>query len=528
MSTSSPNLWQRPPGRLLRFVVPIAAAVGVAAAAAGVLVPAAGRVALAVPALFLLLFVPVAARLSRQIEERFRDTARLAYLDELTELPNRALFKQEVERAIAEAPDENAAVLLLDLDRFREINETFGHNGGDRVLREVGERLDRLEPRGLRGFVLARLGADEFGIVLRTGAGSVSTTARRALDVLAPPFEIDGIPLAVGARIGAAVYPDHGEHVDVLLRRADIAMSAAKQRRTRVELYDPRADRADAERLALAGELGRALANDELALFFQPKVALVTGRIVGVEALVRWRHPTRGLLLPSEFVAFAERTGLIRPLSRHLLEQAIRQCSLWQTAAPEVGVSVNLTEHDIVDPDLPAEIGKLLAEAGLPAPRLELEVTERAIGADPFRVRRTLLRLSELGVRIAIDDFGRGSSSLGYLRRLPLDGLKIDRSFVTSMARNANDAAIVRSAIDLGRNLGLTVTAEGVEDAQSLELLKELGCAVAQGYFTGEPAPAELLTELLVADRPVTRPARRGPRRLVTRPDPENPLKLLS
>jgi diguanylate cyclase (GGDEF)-like protein len=486
--------------------VPAAAVVGTAAAAAGFFVPSDG-VLTAVPALLLLLFVPVGARLSRQIERTFGDTARLAYLDELTELPSRARFKEEVERAITETPERKAAVLLLGLDRFKGINESFGHRCGDRVLREVGARLDRLEPHALRGFVVARVGGDEFGILLHGDADSARTTCRRVLDALRPPFEVDGIPLAVASSIGAAVYPDHGAHVDTLLRRADLALYAAKERRTGIELFDPQASADDAQQLALGSELRRGLERDELVLFYQPKVALASGRIVGVEALVRWRHPTRGLLLPEEFVPLAERTGLIRTLSNAMLRRAVQQCALWQTATADLHVAVNLSTHDLVDVDLPTQIGMLLAEAGLRPERLVLEITEASLMSDPFRARQALLRLRELGLRVSLDDFGTGYSSLGFLKQLPIDELKIDRSLVA-------DDTVVRSAIDLARHLGLTVAAEGVEEADTLERLKDLGCDAVQGYATGEPAPAELLSELVYADRPVTRPARRGPRRL--------------
>jgi diguanylate cyclase (GGDEF)-like protein len=506
MSTPQTHLAHRTPGRLLRFAVPAAAVVGTAAAAAGFVFPSAA-VLLALPALLLLLFVPVAARLSREIERSFGDTARLAYVDELTQLPSRALFKQEVERAVAETPARKAAVLLLGLDRFKEINESFGHRCGDRVLREVGARLERLEPHALRGFVVARLGGDEFGILVRADADSARTTCRRVLDALRPPFEVDGIPLAVASSIGAAVYPDHGVHVDTLLRRADLALYAAKERRSGIELFDPQSGTGDAQQLALGSELRRGLERNELVLFYQPKVALDSGRIVGVEALIRWRHPERGLLLPEQFIPLAERTGLIRTMSNAMLRRAIQQCAVWQTGAADVHVAVNLSTHDIVDVDLPAQIGILLTEAKLPPKRLVLEITEGTLMADPFRARQALLRLHEMGLRIALDDFGAGYSSLGFLKQLPVDEVKIDSSLV-------GDETVVRSTIDLARHLGLTVVAEGVEDLDTLERLKELGCGAVQGYATGEPAPAELLTELLFTDRPVTRPARRGPRRL--------------
>jgi diguanylate cyclase (GGDEF)-like protein len=453
----------------------------------------------------------------REAQRRLRRLARQAYYDELTGLPNRARFKRDVERALADGKGREAAVLLLDVDRFREVNDTFGHGCGDEVLRKIAARLATLKAPG---FALARLGGDEFGILTHAGADAAYSIGRGALHALRLPFEIDGIPLAIEASIGAAIFPEHASDAELLLRRADIAMYAAKERHAGIAIYDPECDPGDAQRLALGSELGRALEREELVLFYQPKISLSSGRIIGVETLVRWQHPQRGLVAPSEFMPFAERTGLIRPLSRYLLERAIRQCSVWQTAAIDIHVAVNLTMHDLVDADLPSEVAQILAEGGLPPDHLTLEVTESSIMRDPFRVRQVLLRLSEMGVRIAIDDFGTGYSSLGFLKQLPVDELKIDRSFVMSMATDAGDATIVRSTIDLGRNLGLTVVAEGVETAETLERLKELGCNVAQGYFMGQPAPAEELTGLLFADTPLTRPARRGPRRLVKSDEP--------
>lgn len=447
----------------------------------------------------------------RQVRRRLRRLAQQAYYDDLTGLANGSRFKHAVERAVGNRKSEHVAVLLLDLDRFKEINDTFGHDCGDAVLREVATRLRTLEAPGLR---LARLGGDEFGIVAHADAESALSLGRGALDILKLPFQAEGIPLAVEASIGAATLPTHATDAESLIRRADIAMYAAKDHRAGIAVYDPASDPNHAGRLTLGAELGRALADEEFVLFYQPKISLASGRIIGVETLVRWQHPQRGLLPPSEFMPFAERTGLIRPLSHYLLERAIRQCSVWQTAAIDIHVAVNLTMHDLVDGELPTRVALLLAEAGLPPERLELEITESSIVRDPFRVRQVLLRLSELGVRIAIDDFGTGYSSLGFLKQLPVDELKIDRSFVSSMATDANDATVVRSTIDLARNLGLTVVAEGVETAETLERLKELGCSAAQGYFMGQPAPAEELTGLLFADTPLTRPARRGPRRL--------------
>jgi EAL domain-containing protein (putative c-di-GMP-specific phosphodiesterase class I) len=333
-------------------------------------------------------------------------------------------------------------------------------------------------------------------------SAAAATLLPTAGAALREPFFIDGFPLEVATSIGIAGYPDHGDHVDTLLRHADVAMYIAKEAHAGTVVYDPQEDTNDSARLTLAGELRRAIDGEELVLHFQPKAELRSGCIVGVEALVRWQHAERGFIPPGEFIPIAERTGLIKPLSRHVLATAIRQCSEWHAAGLDIHVAVNLTIPDLLDLALPDLIGGLLAETGVHAEWLELEITESTILSDPFRVRQVLSRFNEMGVRLAIDDFGTGYSSLAYLRRLPVQTIKIDRSFVTDMCENENDATIVRSTIELARNLGLEVVAEGVESQEAWDALRAQGCTLAQGYLFGRPLPAEEVTALLLEQAP--------------------------
>ena len=457
--------------------------------------------------LLFVLLVPALARVTRRIQRQIRVIGHQAYFDELTGLPNRVLFRREIDTSLERAAADGGAVsvLLLDLNRFKDVNDTLGHGCGDEVLQAVALRLGELEG----DVVLARLGGDEFGILVRGGSHAAADAGERASAALKEPIEVAGIPIALGASIGAATYPRDGEDSEALLRGADVALYAAKDGRLGMALYDRPSDPNDPARLALGAELGRALAGDELVLFHQPKIEIATGRVVGVEALVRWRHPVRGLLGPDTFVPFAERTGLIRPLSRHVLRQALAQCRTWREIGLDLRVAVNVTMHDLVDAELPDEISTFLDDEGLDATALELEITESSLMADPFRVRNVLSRIADLGVRIAIDDFGTGYSSLAYLKRLPVDELKIDRSFVKTMTTDASDETIVRSTVDLARNLGLTVVAEGVESSEALEKLRELGCDLAQGYYTGRPMPAEDLTPMLLRADESPRPAPR-------------------
>ena len=454
-------------------------------------------------AVLLLLFValvPILRHVMRRVRRQMDEIEHRARYDELTELPNRAHFRERIEE---ELHSSTVAVLLLDLDRFKEINDALGHEAGDLLLRLVGSRLaEELEDAA----VLARLGGDEFGILV---AGTVADATSLASDVhrvLERPFAVLGLPIEVATSIGIAASPEHGQDADALLQRADVAMYLAKAAHAGTALYDEQQDVNDADRLALAGELRRAIENDELVLHYQPKAELETGRIVGVEALVRWVHPERGFIPPNEFIPLAERTGLIKPLSRHVIAAALRQCEAWNADGLDLHVAVNLTIPDLLDVELPDRVAALLAETGVRPDQLEFEITESTILADPFRVRQVLSRFDELGMGLAIDDFGTGYSSFAVLKSLPVATIKIDRSFVMGMCDDESDATIVRSTIDLARNLGLDVVAEGVESEEAWEALRAHGCSLAQGYFISRPVPADELVGVL-NERLTPRPA---------------------
>jgi diguanylate cyclase (GGDEF)-like protein len=411
--------------------------------------------------------------------------------DTLTGLPNRALLRDRIDQAIHQADRElnPAALLLLDLDRFKEVNDTLGHHYGDQLLVQVGERL-----RGSLREVdtVARLGGDEFAVLLpriQTAEGAVAVAGKlqAAFD---EPFRVDDLALDVEASIGVAIYPEHGSDPDELLQRAEIAMYVAKDTHAGFVLFDPKQDQHSPRRLALLGELRRAIDQQQLVLHYQPKVDAHSGQMLGVEALVRWQHPEYGLLAPVEFIPLAERTGLIGPLTNYVLDAALRQCRDWQQAGHELGIAVNVSARSLLDLDFPDQVADLLARWEVPARLLVVEITESTIMADPTHALEILGRLNAMGVQLAIDDFGTGYSSMAHLKTLPVHELKVDRSFVSQMTSNASDAVIVRSTVDLGRNLGLRVVAEGVEDPATLQQLDVLGCDAIQGYYISRPMPA--------------------------------------
>jgi diguanylate cyclase (GGDEF)-like protein len=470
----------------------------IAQAAESAFLPVAGIFEVVLILLFVVL-VPILRRVTRRIQRQMEEIEYRALYDELTALPNRTLFRDRTQQAVATARRDqtSASVLLLDVDRFREINDALGHEAGDFLLQEVGSRLRDL----LReSDTLARLGGDEYGILLPTASVEEAVVlAARVHEALEDPFALRGVPLEVATSVGVATFPEHGEDVDELLQHADVAMYVAKDAHAGTAVYDVELDTNDAARLALAGELRRAIERGELVIHYQPKADLASGRIVGAEALARWQHPERGLLSSNEFVPIAERTGLIKPLSLHVVGAALEQCRAWREAGLELDVAVNLTIPDLLDLELPDRIAGLLEKTGVAPSRLELEITESTILADPFRVRQVLTRLNEMGLKLAIDDFGTGYSSLAYLKRLPVQTIKIDKSFVTGMCEDSSDATIVRSTIDLGRNLGLAIVAEGVETRETWDALRGLGCSLAQGYLIGRPVPAEELERQLAA-----------------------------
>jgi diguanylate cyclase (GGDEF)-like protein/PAS domain S-box-containing protein len=430
----------------------------------------------------------------RDVSERKqleRALTRQAFTDQLTGLPNRALLHDRAQQALRLAGRQGltAALLLLDLDRFKEVNDTLGHHHGDLLLQQVAERLHG----SLRGSdTVARLGGDEFAVLLPqiTSVQEATVVAEKLSAAIEAPFIVDGLTLDVDASIGVAVYPDHATDANELLQRANVAMYAAKATHDGYTVYHPSLDQHHPRRLGLLGQLRRALAAGELVVHYQPKADVHSGRILGVEALVRWQHPEHGLLGPGEFVPLAETTGLIRPLTSYVLDAALRQCRAWLDAGRTLSVAVNLSTRCLLDLTLPDQIAQLLEDTAVAPERLLLEITESAIMTDPTRALEILNRLHALGVQLAIDDFGTGYSSMAYLKSLPVDELKVDRSFVKHLRDNQNDAVIVRSTVDLGHNLGLRVVAEGVEDQATLRELATLGCDSVQGYYLARPMPA--------------------------------------
>jgi len=431
-----------------------------------------------------------------ELARRAEENHRLAMFDHLTGLPNRLLFFDRVTQAISAAGREGSGVgvLLLDLHRFKEVNDTLGHERGDELLRQVGPRLQGV----LRASdSVARLGGDEFGIAL-AGLNTLSEgedVARKLTDALDTPFVLDGIDIALGGSIGIARYPDHGDDPDQLLRRAEVAMYVAKAARAPYESYSLEQDTYSTDRLALVAELRRAIDEGDLALAYQPMIDLERGVIIGVEALLRWSHASQGPIGPDVFIPLAEHSGLIGRITTYVLEAAATQAQAWREAGLDLTVSVNLSVRDLQRPGLAAAIGATLERHELPAARLQLEITEGSVMDQPDRALATLQELAGVGVGLSVDDFGTGYSSLAYLQRLPVNELKIDRSFVLGLAGNSSDGEIVRSTVGLGHNLGLSIVAEGVEDERSLAFLRDVGCDIAQGFFIARPMPADAVLE---------------------------------
>lgn len=430
-----------------------------------------------------------------------RDLRRAALTDELTGLPNRVLFRDRMERGVLAGKRDGllAAVMVIDLDRFKEVNDTLGHHNGDLLLKEVAERLAACVREG---DTIARLGGDEFGILLPRlpDADYALAVAERTRNALSEALFLDGVQIQVDASVGIALYPSDGHDPGTLLQRADVAMYEAKRGHSGCAFYASERDQFSPERLAMVPELRKGIERGELLLHFQPKVDVATGRVHSAEALVRWEHPTLGLVMPDQFIKLAEDTGLIKQLTLFVVDRSLTQCRRWLDEGFAVPVSVNLSVRNLLDPHLLDEIGEALRRASLPAEMLLLEITESAMMADYVKALDVLTSLSKMGVRLSVDDFGTGYSSLAYLKELPLDELKIDRCFVMNMASDEADEMIVRSTIDLGRNLGLKTVAEGVEDEQTLEQLVRLGCDLAQGYLMSKPLPADELMHWLRAN----------------------------
>jgi diguanylate cyclase (GGDEF)-like protein len=425
------------------------------------------------------------------------DSDYLARHDALTALPNRLLLREEAQHRIMRLNGRSLALILMDLNEFKEVNDTLGHFAGDQLLRLVGERLGRFgrEP----GTLVARLGGDEFAI-LQSGAApdTAEQLALRVGESLRRPFVVSGMTLEIDASMGIALAPLHASDYDALLQRADGAMYAAKRNNTPFAVHTNEHEAAHSQKLALASDLRRAIEGGELLLHYQPKAALATGDVSGVEALVRWNHPERGMISPDHFIPLAERSGLIHLLSLWVLGTALRQVSDWRSLGLRVPVSVNLSARDLIDVRLPDEIEAALTGAGVPAELLELEITETVLTSDPARARAIVTRIGELGATTTIDDFGAGYSSLAYLKSLPVHALKIDRSFVLGMTDNQHDATIVQAVVDLAHNLGLRVVAEGAEDMAVWERLRVAGCDEAQGFVLAQPMPPERATDWLM------------------------------
>ncbi len=441
-------------------------------------------------------FVAVA----RDITESKQQTAALEYQalhDALTELPNRTLLSDRIRQSIlmAQRTHQPFVLMLLDLDRFKDINDTLGHQYGDVVLQQIAKRVCKV----LReSDTIARLGGDEFAVLLpKTELDHAKHIVKKLLQSIEEPVLINDHVLHVGASVGITLYPQHGEDEITLLQRADVAMYVAKRNHLGHAVYDPSTDQHSLRNLALLGELRGAIERNDLVLHYQPKVNLKTGKVYGVEALVRWKHENHGIMYPDEFVPLAEQTGLIAPLSMWVLESGLAQCQRNRNDKLALHMAVNLSARNLHDPHFPEKVARMINENCGDANRLRLEITETAIMADPNKALEILYKLSDMGVHLSIDDFGTGYSSLALLKQMPVDELKIDKSFVMGMVEDENDAVIVRSIIDLAHNIGISVVAEGVESLEVYEMLKEMGCDAVQGHYICGSLPVDEFTQWL-------------------------------
>ena len=452
--------------------------------------------AVAGSALILLVGAVVVAMTNRKSHRaRARASARFEHQashDALTGLPNRVLLTDRLQQLLLLKTRTGAetALLLMDVDRFKDVNDTLGHNCGDELLIKVGDRL-RAAVREVD--TVARLGGDEFAIVMPGVAGidAALTVADRVQAALNESFEIEGLDLDVEASMGVVVSGRDGEDVLTLFRHADVAMYAAKKRGSTVAIYERQADESSPVRLTLLRELRQAIDSSNLVLHYQPQLSIETGEIVGVEALVRWSHPERGMIPPDQFIPLAEHSGLIGPLTRYVLNMALAQARSWIDAGTPLPVAVNLSARNLGEDRLLEQVAELLRAHDVPADQLTLEITESAIVTEPERARELLSQLYEMGVKLSIDDFGTGYTSLAQLKNMPIEELKIDRSFVATMTTDSGNAHIVRGVVALGHNLGLSMVAEGVEDDETLRALKDLGCDVVQGYLLARPMASQ-------------------------------------
>jgi len=453
--------------------------------------------------LYLALFV-ISMSVSRRLRRQLKVNTYLAEHDSLTDLPNRAAFHERAKAAVAIASQGNSstAIAIVDLDRFKEVNDTLGHHNGDQLLAELARRLS--------SFIrtqdtVARLGGDEFGVILRDVVAPEEVLWRIRM-VIEAEVSVSGLPLSVDSSIGYVVAPDDGTDVDELLQLADVAMYVAKVQHAGVVRYDPAQNHYDATKLALVSELRHAIEIDQLVLHYQPKTTLPGGRVEAVEALVRWQHPVQGLLSPDRFIPLVEQTDLIDRLTEWVMNRALVDLRDLGSGGSHLSVAVNVSARNLGRPGFPQQVATVLRDVGISPDRLIIELTETALLTDPPAAAATLAEMSRHGVRVSIDDFGSGQTSLGYLATLPIHELKIDRSFIADMLVNPSHAAIVRSIVDLGHNLALRVVGEGVETAETLTALSLVHCDLAQGYLIARPMPAEQLVAWLAAQPTVVAP----------------------
>ncbi|MBV1848762.1 putative bifunctional diguanylate cyclase/phosphodiesterase [Catellatospora tritici] len=503
--TTAVALWLRDGGALLPIIMGPLGNEALSTGALLMLGPVIAFLARLHPELVLALILPLLA--VRRLSIITAEQRHLANLDTLTGLANRKALMAEVSAAVAGHaqrsvqgdPRSRFGLLLLDVDRFKHVNDALGHEVGDRLLIAVG---DRLAEAARDGDLVARLGGDEFALVAKrlTGADEARELAERVEQALSAPVVLDGLPLDVGGSIGIALYPDHGTNFATLMRHAEVAMYAAKNGGDGTAVYSPDTDHNTPQRLSLLGDLRTMLGKPDrggLRLFYQPQVEISTGDVIGVEALLRWQHPTRGPVSPDELIRVAEPSSVMRLLTRWVVEEAVIQLAKWSASGLHLRMAVNVSVRDLHTGAIVDQIEDLLGRYDVQPEQLQLEITESALMADPHRVLATLTRLQLLGVGIALDDFGTGYSSLQHLRRLPLSEVKIDRSFVLAMADDGDDLVIVRSIIELAGALGLRVVAEGVEDDRAWRLLHAAGCEVGQGWFFARPLPPDELADWL-------------------------------
>ncbi len=466
-----------------------------------VLAPVAAMIVQTQPLMLPMLIAPIAA---------VHNSARLAVAmgrqashDALTGLANRELFRDRSVRALEESQraGQSLAIMMIDLDHFKEINDTLGHQVGDELICEVAHRLEGARPEGS---TVARLGGDEFAVLLPDipDLSVAEDVATYLLSVLGKPFSVGGVRLVVQASLGIALAPDHGDDVHTLMRRSDIALYEAKRERARFCAYSNEdEDTHTPQRLTILTDLRSAVEDDQLFLVYQPKIDVASGEVVGVEALVRWNHPTRGIQYPDSFIPLAENTGLISSITFFVIERALRQVRTWQESGIDLSVAVNLSVRHLTDMSLPDRIAVALERWGVAPSKLVIEVTESSIMTDPKRASVVLQQLRRIGVDVSIDDYGTGHASLNYLKQFDIDELKIDRSFIMNLDVESSDAIIVASTVELGHNLGLRIVAEGVEDADTLAWLEALGCDVAQGYHIGRPMSPEAVLDVVSGRR---------------------------